>query len=321
MKTMKQLFLAGLAAASCTLALAQSGYPSKPIRLIVPFPAGGGTDLIARLVADKLSQRLRQPIVVDNRVGAGGIVGTEAAARSAPDGYTLVMGTSGTMLMLPHLQKVPFNVLTDFAPVGQITQGGLVIVANAQSGIRTVADMDRIARADPNGLSYASGGIGTGGHIIGESLKFITKMPLVHIAYKGTGGATNDLLGGQVPVMIGDTQVTIQHVRSGRLNAVAVVGTERNACLPEVRTLKEQGVDFDLTYWWGLFAPAKTPVAIVDRINRELNAALKAPDTRDELAKMCQGPAEGSPQQYGKLVAKENAAWGKLIQGAQIRAE
>ena len=302
-------------------AMAQNDYPNKPVRLIVPFPAGGGTDVIGRLVAERLSQRLKQPIVVENKVGAGGIVGTEAAARAQPDGYTLLLGSSGAMLMAPHLQKVPFDVVRDFVPVAQITQGGLIIVSNAQSGIRNIADMERAARAQPQGLSYATGGIGTGGHIIGESVKFLTQMPLVHIPYKGTAGAASDLLGGQVPVMIGDTQVTIQHIRAGKLNSVAIVGSERNACVPDTPTLKEQGVRFDLSYWWGLFAPAKTPAPIVERLNHEVNAILKSADMRAELAKLCQNAATGSPQQYADLVNGEYEAWGKLIRSAQIKAE
>jgi len=298
-----------------------AAYPDKPIRLIVPFPAGGGTDVIARLVADRLSQQLKQPIVVDNRVGAGGIVGTETAARSTPDGYTLLVGTSGTMLMVPNLQKVRYDPLKDFVPVGQFTRGGLIIVSNPQSGIRNIADMQRVASSNPTGLSYASGGVGTGGHIVGESLKYLTKMPLVHVAYKGTAGATNDLLGGQVPVLIGDTQVTIPHIRAGKLNAVAVVDTTRNPCVSDVPTLKEQGVNFELTYWWGLFAPAKTPVAIVDQLNHELQTVLQMPETKAALAKVCQNAAGGSPADYGALVRREYQSWGKLIRSAQIKAE
>jgi tripartite-type tricarboxylate transporter receptor subunit TctC len=306
---------------SCALAAAQGDYPSRQIKLLVPFPPGGGTDVLARLVADRLAQRLKQPFIVENKVGAGGIIGTNAAVRSVPDGYTLVMGTSGTILMMPHLQKIPFDAMADLTPVGQITQGGLVIVSNPESGIRNLADMNRLARADAKGLSYGTGGIGTGGHIIGESLSFVTKMPLVHIAYKGTAAATNDVLGGQVPLMIGDTQVTIPHIRAGKLSPVAVVGSERNDCLPDTPTLKEQGVAFDLTYWWGLFAPAKTPAPIVDRINRELQAVLEDPETRAELAKLCQGAARGTPQEYARLVRTEYEAWGKLIRGAGIKAE
>lgn len=321
MRLTRRFAVAAALALGCALAGAQADYPSRPIKLLVPFPPGGGTDVLARLVADRLAQRLKQPFVVDNKVGAGGAIGTDAAVRSAPDGYTLVMGTSGTMLMLPHLQKMPFDAMKDLVPVGQITQGGLVIVSNPQSGIRSMADMNRLARADSQGLSYGTGGIGTGGHIIGESLKFITRMPLVHIAYKGTAAATNDTLGGQVPVMIGDTQVTIPHIRAGKLNAVAVVGTERNGCLPDTPTLTEQGVAFDLTYWWGLFAPARTPAPIVERINRELQAMLQEPDTRAELAKLCQGPARGTPQEYASLVRTEYEAWGRLIRGAGIKGE
>jgi tripartite-type tricarboxylate transporter receptor subunit TctC len=321
MSISRRLAVAAALAWGVVAASAQGDYPSKPIKLLVPFPPGGGTDVLARLVADRLSLRLKQPFIVENKVGAGGAIGTDAAARSAPDGYTLVMGTSGTMLMLPHLQKLPFDAMKDLVPVGQITQGGLVIVSNPQSGIRNVADMNRLARADAQGLSYATGGIGTGGHIIGESLKFVTGMPLVHIAYKGTAAATNDALGGQVPLMIGDTQVTISHIRAGKLNPVAVVGSERNGCLPDTPTLKEQGVAFDLTYWWGLFAPARTPAPIVERINRELQAVLQEPETRAELAKLCQGPAKGTAQEYAGLVRNEYEAWGRLIRGAAIKAE
>lgn len=320
MQTWKQLALACALACNAGLAAAQA-YPSKPIRLIVPYPAGGGTDIIARLVAERMAVRLGQPIVVDNRVGAGGLVGTEAGARAAPDGYTIVMGTSGTIVMAPNLQKVPYDPVHDFVPVGQITRGGLVIVTEANTGIQNVADMVRTANAKPEGLSYASGGIGTGGHIIGESVKFLTKARLVHVAYKGTAAPTNDLLGGHVPLMVADTQVTIPHIRTGKIRAIAVAGTERNECVPDVPTLKEQGVPFELQYWWGLFAPAKTPKPIVDQLNTELNAILRTPDVLAQLGKLCQDAAGGTSEQYGKLVATELANWGKLIKGANIKAE
>lgn len=303
------------------IAVAQSAYPTRPIRLIVPYPAGGGTDLIARLVSDRLAQRLGQSIVVDNRAGAGGVVGTEAAARAAADGYTILMGTSGTMVMGPNLQKVPYDPIADFVAVGQITKGGLIIVSGAQSGIASIADLLNAARTKPEGLSYASGGIGTGGHIIGESVKYLTSARLVHVPYKGTAAPTNDLLGGHIPLMIGDTQVTMPHIKAGKLNAVAIAGPERNNCVPDAPTLKEQGVPFELQYWWGIFAPAKTPKPIVDRLNQELNAVLKMPEVLSELSKMCQGAAGGSAEQYGELVTSELGTWGKLIRGANIKAE
>lgn len=320
MRTITKITIACAMAAAVGLSFAQS-YPSKPIRLIVPYPAGGGTDVIARLVADRMSVRLGQPIIVDNRVGAGGIVGTNAGARATPDGYTILMGTSGTIVMGPNLQKVPYDPVADLAPVGQITKGGLIIVSGEKSGIHSIADMRKIAAAAPDGLTYASGGVGTGGHIIGESLRFLTNMRLVHVPYKGTAGPTNDLLGGHIPLMIGDTQVTITHIKAGKILPVAVAGTERNACVPDVPTLKEQGVPFELQYWWGLFAPAKTPKPIVDRLNHELNAILKSPDVLAQLDKLCQGAANGTPEQYGKLVSTELENWGKLIRAANIKAE
>lgn len=306
--------------AAAGLVSAQS-YPSKPIRLIVPYPAGGGTDAIARMVSDRMSARLGQPVIVENIAGAGGIVGTENASRAAADGYTLVLGTSGTIVMGPHLRKLPYDPVRDFAPVGQITSGGLVLVTTPQTGIKNVADMIARAKAEPGGLSYATGGVGTGGHIIGESLKYLTQAPLVHVGYKGTAAASTDLLGGHVPMMIGDTQVTLPYISAGRMKAFAVAGTERAECLPDVPTLKEQGVDFDLTYWWGLLAPAQTPKAIVERLNKELNAVLAMPETQAQLRQFCQGGAARSPGKFGETIASDIATWGKLIRAANIRAE
>ena len=300
---------------------AQEPYPSKPIKLIVPFPAGGGTDAVGRLIGDRLSQRLKQPVVVENRAGAGGAIGTEIAARSAPDGYTLLIGSSGTIVMLPNLQKVAYDPIGDLAPVAQITQGGLLLVANPQAGIGSMADVLAQARGKPAGLTYASGGVGTGGHIIGESIKYLTQANLVHVPYKGGAPSIADTIAGHVPLLIGETQGTLPHVTAGRLKAVAVAGPERSACLPEVPTLKEQGVPFELTYWWGLLAPAKTPKPIVDRLNSEVNDILRQPDVMAELAKMCQGAARGSADDYAKVVASELRDWGKLIRGANIKAE
>lgn len=324
---MQRLARALAAIALCTplaapiAASAQDGYPNKPIRLIVPFPAGGGTDAIGRLVGDRLAQRLKQPVVVENRAGAGGAIGTEAAARAAPDGYTLLIGSSGTIVMLPNLHKVPYDPVNDLAPIAQITQGGLLLVAHPQAGIENMGDVLRQARDKPSGLTYASGGIGTGGHIIGESIKFLTQANLVHVPYKGGAPSIADTIAGHVPLLIGETQGTLAHVNGGRLKAVAVAGPERSACLPNVPTLKEQGVAFELTYWWGLLAPARTPRPIVDMLNREVNDILRQPDVLAQLGQMCQGAARGSADDYARVVSAELRDWGKLIRGANIKPE
>jgi len=309
-----------LLAITAAPALAQP-YPSKPIRLIVPYPAGGGTDQIARMVSERMAARLGQPMVIDNVSGGGGIVGTEAAARAAPDGYTLVLGTSGTIAMGPHLRKLPYDPTKDFAPVAQITSGGLVLVTHPQSGIKNMADLIAAANTRQGGLPYATGGVGTGGHIIGESLKYLTKAPLVHVPYKGTAAASTDLVGGHVPMMIGDTQVSMPYITAGRMTAIAVAGTQRAECLPNVPTLKEQGVNFDLTYWWGLMAPAKTAPAIVERLNKELNAVLALPETQAQLRQFCQDGAARSAEAYGKTIGDDIATWGKLIRAAGIQPE
>lgn len=313
------MFAAVALGIACGNAMAQQ-YPEKPIRFIVPYPAGGGSDAIARMVTDQLGERLGQPVIVHNVAGAGGVVGTEAAARAEPDGYTLLMGTTGTMVMGPHLGPLRYDTQKSFVAVGRITNGGLVIVANPQAGITDVDDLRKQAAATAGGVSYATGGAGTGGHVIGESIKHLTGMPLEHIGYQGTAAATTDVVGGHVPVLIGDPQVTLPHIRSGRLQAVAVVGSSRAECLPDVPTLVEQGVPLDLAYWWGVMAPAGTPEAIVERINVALNEVLDMPETKAKLQGYCQGSGAGSVQQFAQIVRDDYAEWGRLIRETGIRA-
>lgn len=317
----QKLLIVAATMAACIGQAAAAAYPDKPIKLIVPYPAGGGTDVIARMVSEPLSARLGQPIIVENRAGAGGIVGTEAAARAPGDGYTLVIGTSGTIVMGPHLRKLGYDPIKDFEPIGQITRGGLIIVANPSSDITDIASLKTKAAAAPGGLSYATGGVGTGGHIIGESVKFLLKAPLTHISYKGTASATTDVVGGHVPMMIGDTQLTLPHIEAGRLTAVAVAGDKRAECLPNVATLKEQGVDFDLQYWWGLLAPTGTPDSIVEQLNRELNAVLDMPQTKAQLKLFCQGSGASSAQAYRQRIQSDVDKWGELIRSAKISTD
>lgn len=297
-------------------------WPRRPIRLVVPFPPGGGTDLVGRLLAERLATSLKQNVIVDNRPGATGIIGTEAVAKAAPDGYTLGIGISATHAINASLfAKLPYDPLRDFEPVAQITAGGTLLLASNASGLRSVADLVAAAKAKPGGVSYASWGNGSGGHLSGESLKMLAGIDMVHVPYKGVAALTNDLLAGHVPVAYGDVQSSLPHVRAGRIRALALSGPERAPCLPEVPTLKEQGVAFDTASWYGVFAPAKTPRAIIERLNAEVNAILHAPDVRERLAQLCIEPARTSPGQFAAIVARDIEVWRKIVNASGAKAE
>jgi tripartite-type tricarboxylate transporter receptor subunit TctC len=312
--------------ATCLLPLAtfaQSTYPDRPIRLVVPFAPGGVTDTSGRVIADALSKRLGQQVVVDNRAGASGNIGTQLVAAAPPDGYTLVLGFDGTLVINPHVfASVPFDTLRDLAPVGKIGDADLIIVAHPSFPAKSLQALIDYSKRQPNGVSYGTSGIGGTPHIAGELLNQQTGAKLVHVPYKGGGQAMTDALGGQIPLVFTAVAGAQQYVKSGKLTAIAVSSAKRSGSLPEVPTFVESGVpDFVVSSWVGILAPAKTPQPVIDRLNRELNAVLAAPETAEQLAKLGIAPTPGTPEAFTAQMRSDLAKYGKVVANAGIKAE
>ena len=304
-------------------AMAQAAYPSKPIRLVVPFTPGGVTDTSGRIVAEQLSRRLGQQVIVDNKPGASGNIGTQMVAVAEPDGYTLVLAFDGTMVINPHVfEKVPFNTVRDFAPVGKIGDAVLILVSNPGVTAKTLREVIALSKTQASGLSYGTSGTGGTPHIGGELLKQRTGANLVHIPYKGGGQAMTDVLGGNIPLVYTAVAGAMQHVKSGKLNAVAVSSAQRLKSLPDVPTFIESGVaDFDISSWVGILAPAKTPKAVLDRLNSELNAVLADPDVRERLSGLGISATPGTPESFSEEIKRDLSRYGAVVKAAGIKAE
>lgn len=298
-------------------------YPSRPIRLIVPFAPGGVSDTSARVIADKLSQRLGQQIVVDNKPGASGNIGTAMAAQSAPDGYTLLLGFDGTIVINPHVfPKVPFDPLKDFVPIGKIGDAALILITHPSVPAKNLKDLVAYSQTRPDGLSYGSAGTGSTPHLAGELLKSRTGLKMVHIPYKGGGQAMGDLVGGTLPVLYTAVAGAQQYVKSGKATAIAVSGASRVPALPNVPTLEESGVAGLVSdSWVGLLAPAKTPKEVVDRLSTELNTVVNQPDTRERLATLGIVPVGNSPEAFGKQIVGDLKKYGEVVRNANIKVE
>lgn len=304
-------------------ALAQDNYPNRPIRLVVPFAPGGVTDTSGRLVADYLGRRLGQTVVVDNRTGASGNIGTAQVANAMPDGYTLVLGFDGTMVINPHVfPSVGFDTLKDFAPVGKIGDATLILVANASFPANTLQEVVALSKRDSAGLSYGTSGTGGTPHIAGEQLKLRTQANLVHVPYRGGGQAMNDLLGNSIPLVFTAVAGAQAHLQTGKLKAIAVSSAQRSTALPNVPTFIESGVpDFVADSWVGILAPAKTPPAIVQRLNTELNAVLNDPEVRQRLQGLGIAAAPGTSAQFGEAMKSDLARYGEVVKAAGIKVE
>jgi tripartite-type tricarboxylate transporter receptor subunit TctC len=309
-------------ALACSSALAQP-YPSKPIRVVVPNPAGGYYDLIARVVGQKLGESLGQPVVVENRVGAGGSVGTEYTAKSPPDGYTIMVGGIGPHGIVPSLYaKVPYDPVKDFAPIIHVATTPNILVVHPSSPLRTVQDLIAAARKTPGGVSYASNGNGTSQHLSAEMLATTMGLKLNHVPFKGSAPAVTAMLGGQVDFAFAVAPDALPHVKAGKLRALAVTGATRAAPLPDVPTMVEAGVpNYEATAWFGYFAPAGTPREVIDRLNAEVAKTLAMPDVRERLAPggLSELPG-GTPERFGELVKSEIAKWSRVIKesGAKV---
>jgi tripartite-type tricarboxylate transporter receptor subunit TctC len=302
---------------------AQGTYPDRPIRLIVPFAPGGVTDTSGRLIAEGLSKRLGQQVVVENKAGASGNIGTQSVAAANADGYTLVLAFDGTMVINPHVfANIPFDTLKDFAPVGKIGDATLILVSHPSFPGKTLQELIEISKKDPKGVSYGTSGVGGTPHIAGELLNLKTGAKLVHVPYKGGGQAMSDALGGNIPVVYTAVAGAINHIKAGKLHAIAVSSRTRSPSLPDTPTFIEAGVpDFESSSWVGILAPARTPRPVVDRLNRELNAVLQAPETIERLAKLGIVATPGTPEQFGEQMKTDLAKYGAVVKAAGIRAD
>ncbi|MCZ4312329.1 tripartite tricarboxylate transporter substrate binding protein [Comamonadaceae bacterium G21597-S1] len=311
--------LAGLAAWAPAV-LAQDAYPNKTIRLIVPFAPGGVTDTSGRLIAEAMGKRLGQQVIVDNKPGASGNIGTSLAKAAPADGYTLVLGFDGTMVINPHVfPNTGFDTLKDFAPVGKIGDATLILVAHPSLQARTMAEVIALSKTQSGGLSFGTSGTGGTPHIAGELLKSRTGAQLMHIPYKGGGPAMTDLLGGTIPLVYTAVAGAHGHVKSGKLRAIAVSSARRSPALPDVPTFIESGVpDFAVNSWVSLLAPAGTPAAIVAKLNTELNAALQDPAVRDKLRVLGIEPTPGSAAQFRDDMQADLTRYGAVIKAAGI---
>ncbi|TCH98275.1 tripartite tricarboxylate transporter substrate binding protein [Roseococcus sp. SYP-B2431] len=297
-------------------------WPARSIRLISPFPPGGAADLLARILAEELTTTLRQSVVVENRTGAGGSVGTEAAVRSPADGYTLVMGSTGPNAINPSLIRLPYDPERDLIPVASVAAVASVLVVHPALQARTLGDVLRLARAEPGKMSYGSSGIGSAQHLFMELLKQQAEVDIVHIPYRGTGPAMVDTVGGRLDMMFDTTPTALPHIRDGRVRAIAVTSAQRDPALPDVPTIAESGVTgYEALGWYGLLAPAATPLPIVDRLNREVNQLLARPGFVEKLAAQGVAPRGGTRQDFAAFIARDRARWAEVIRRGNIRAD
>jgi tripartite-type tricarboxylate transporter receptor subunit TctC len=321
MKKILTAIVALLAALMSAGALAQT-FPSKPVRLVVAFPAGGGVDIVARLLSPKLTEAWSQQVIVDNRAGASGVIGTEFAARSEPDGHTLFIGTLGNLAVNQHLiAKMRVDPLRDFAPITQVVAVHFVLVAHPALPARNVAELIALARARPGQLNYSSSGPGGAPHLAGELFKRMAKVNLVHVPYKGSAPSFQDLLGGQVSVTFDSLVQALPYVRDGRLRALAVLDATRTPLLPDVATVAESLPGYELTNWFGLVAPAAVPRAIIARIHADVVKVLQEAGVSTKLSAMGATAIGNTPEQFGAVLRADSEKWGSLIREANIRAE
>ncbi|HZR03504.1 MAG TPA: tripartite tricarboxylate transporter substrate binding protein [Burkholderiales bacterium] len=303
-------------------AQAVSNYPERPIRLVVPYAAGGAADAVARVIGQRMSQELGQPVVIDNRAGADGNIGAEAVARSAPDGYTILMGDVGNMTMGPAVRKsTPYDAIRDFAPISQLVSAPNILAVHPSVPVTNFRELIAYAKANPAKLSFASSGTGGSAHLAGELLKRATGIDIVHIPYKGAAPAIADVLRGDVQLMFG-LSVVLPHVRDGKLRAVATTGSRRMASLPDVPTVAELGFPgFEATAWYGLLAPAGTPKAIIARLHDVAVHALQAPEVRQKLEAAGNEIVGSTPEQFASYIGSEKAKWSETVAAAGIKVD
>lgn len=302
---------------------AQTAYPNRPIRVIVPFTAGGPTDVAARTVAPRLAEYLGQQIIIENRGGAGGATGTEFVAKSAPDGYTLLHGTIGGLAVSPSLNpKLGYNTLRDLAPVSQMVNVAYIVTLHPSVPATSIKELLTLARARPGKLNYGTGGAGTGPHLAGELINMMAGVSIVHVPYKGTGPALTALLSGEVDLTFDNLLIVLPQIKAGRVRPIAATGSQRSKLMPELPTIAESGLPgFSATGWYGVMAPVATPKDIVARLNAEITRTLRSPDVSERLNSMAAEPTPGTPEQFGALIRSEIEKWAKVVKATNMKAE
>jgi len=320
--TVRGLALAAAVVAAPLAAHAQS-YPAKPVTIVVPFAAGGTTDILARVIGQALNKELGQSVLVDNRAGAGGNIGAQLAAKAVPDGHTLFMGTVGTHAINQSLyRKLPFDPVKDFAPLTRVAMVPNLLVAHPGKPYKNVKELVAYAKANPGRVNFGSSGSGSSIHLSGELFNALAKVDMVHVPYKGSAPAVTDLVGGQIDVMFDNMPSAIQHVRSGRLRALAVTTAKRSPELPDVPTIGEAGVPgYEATSWFGMFAPAGTPAPVVARLNAALVKVLADPAVKKKLAEQGAEPYSETPEQFAEFIRKESAKWSKVVKESGASAD
>ncbi|MCU4122187.1 Bug family tripartite tricarboxylate transporter substrate binding protein [Variovorax sp. N23] len=302
---------------------AQAAFPSKPITIIVPFSAGGTTDILARVVGQSMSTDLGQPVVIDNRAGAGGNIGGQAAARATADGYTIFMGTVGTHAINQALyKKMPFDPIKDFAPLSRVAMVPNLLVANPSQPYKNVKELIAYAKANPGKINFGSSGSGSSIHLSGELFKQMAGVDMQHVPYRGSAPAVSDLLGGQISIMFDNMPSAIAHVKGGKLRALAVTTAKRSPALPDVPTIAESGVPgYEATSWFGLLAPAGTPAPVIAKLNASILKALANPEVKKKLAEQGAEAAGEKPEQFAAFIVSETAKWGKVVKESGATAD
>ena len=303
-------------------AIAQQSYPSKPIRLVVPFAPGGGNDFLARIVGQKLGERLGQPFIIDNRAGAGGILATELVAKAVPDGYTLLLGFIGPFAIIPHVEKIGYNPVRDFTAASLLASSYHVMVVHPSLPVRTVKELIALAKARPGEINYASSGSGGNLHLVGELFKATTGINLTHVPYKGTAPAAVAVVSGESQLLFSSITAAMPHIASRRMRPLAVTSPNRSTLIPEVPTLAESGLGkVDVGSWYALVAPAATPREIIARLNAEVVKLTATPDYRQQLTKQAFEPLTSSPEQFPAFVQSELEKWGRIVKAAGVKSE
>src|SRR3954465_10553822 len=310
--------LALSAIALCAANVSAQSYPSKPVRLVITYPPGGNTDLVGRALAQKMSESFGQQVVVDNRGGAGGVLGTMITAQAAPDGYTIMLGTSAGMVINPLLSsRLTYDPVKDFAPVSMVVIVPQLLVVNPQLPVKNVRDLIALAKAKPGYLNAGSSGVGTPNHFGTELLKWLAGVDIVHVPYKGGAPALTDLLGGQIQMAFSSIPAVLPHIKAGRLIALGIGSAKRSPALPNIPTIAEAGVPgYEYTTWYGIFAPAKTPRPLITRLNAEIVKAVESPDIKDRVTALGGDPDPGTPEELRAYMANESAKWAKIIKAA-----
>ncbi len=320
--TTRRLLL-GLAAGTALggTAVAQGEWPVRAIRMISPFPPGGAADLLARALAEELTPVLRQSVVVENRTGAGGSVGTEAVVRAPADGYTMVMGSTGPLAINPALQRLSYDPERDLVPIAPVAAVASVLVVHPSVNARTLAELLALARAEPGRLNYGSSGIGSAQHLFAELVKQQANVDITHVPYRGTGPAMVDTVGGRLTMMFDTTPTALPHIRDGRVRPIAVTSARRDPALPDVPTIGETLPGYEALGWYGILGPAGTPAPVIERMNREINALLGRAEFRAKLAAQGVEPMTGSPADFAALIARDRARWTEVIRRGNIRTD